>query len=234
MFVKNYCSQVEQSYSFSKQQASDFAKQVAGDYNPIHDPDSKRFCVPGDLLFALTLSEFGLSQSMNFDFQGMVGSDTPVQFVEQGDCIRVENERGKSFLTVTRSGDVTKDETFVSELIKSYVAFSGKTFPHIIVKLMKQEGVMVNAEKPMVIYDQMKLTLDSFSDDKPSVELERCQFDVNGKRGLVSMFFDICAAGKVIGKGEKQIIMSGLRPFEQAGVDLLVQNYEESKAKFQG
>ena len=36
--------------SFTRQQASDFAKSVAGDFNPIHDIDSKRFCVPGDLL----------------------------------------------------------------------------------------------------------------------------------------------------------------------------------------
>ena len=34
--------------SFTRQQASDFAKSVAGDFNTLHDIDSKRFCVPGE------------------------------------------------------------------------------------------------------------------------------------------------------------------------------------------
>ena len=46
-------------YEVSAEQGSRFAKEVAGDFNPIHDHDSKRFCVPGDLLFAIALSDFG-------------------------------------------------------------------------------------------------------------------------------------------------------------------------------
>lgn len=41
-------------------QASYFAKEIAGgDFNPIHDPDARRFCVPGDLLFTIVVSRFG-------------------------------------------------------------------------------------------------------------------------------------------------------------------------------
>ena len=29
-------------------QASNFAKAIAGDFNPLHDPDNRRFCIPGD------------------------------------------------------------------------------------------------------------------------------------------------------------------------------------------
>ena len=46
---------------------------MAGDFNHIHDEDSKRFCVPGDLLFAVLLSKEGISQKMRFEFSGMVG-----------------------------------------------------------------------------------------------------------------------------------------------------------------
>ena len=57
MQLNQYFSETDNSFEFTRQQASDFAKKVAGDFNPIHDVISKRFCVPGDLLFAVLLSK---------------------------------------------------------------------------------------------------------------------------------------------------------------------------------
>ena len=234
MFVEEFYTLSDGQFSFSKQQGSDFAKRIAGDFNPLHDPDNKRFCIPGDLLFSLTLSKFGVSQSMNFDFQGMVSGDNSVHFNDADNQITVENDKDKTFLTVSRSGEITQEETFVEGLIRSYVAFSGKTFPHIIVELMAEEGVMINPEKPMVIYDSMKLDFERFDAGAPEVLLNSNRFEVNGKRGMVIMNFDIAVNGTVIGTGEKQIIMSGLRPYDQNGIDILVNNYEESKQRFFG
>ena len=53
MFLAPYFSEQNQAISVSAQQASDFAKKIAQDFNPIHNVGAKRFCVPGDLLFAL-------------------------------------------------------------------------------------------------------------------------------------------------------------------------------------
>ena len=61
--------------SFTRQQASDFAKSVADDFNTIHDIDSKRFCVPGDLLFSVIINHYGLRQTMGFSFSGMVSDE---------------------------------------------------------------------------------------------------------------------------------------------------------------
>lgn len=72
MFLTAYHSNQQHQFQFTRQQASHFAKLVAGDFNPIHDEDSKRFCVPGDLLFAVLLQKEGISQKMRFDFSGMV------------------------------------------------------------------------------------------------------------------------------------------------------------------
>ena len=231
MFVEQFYNTSDDSITISKEQASDFAKSIAGDFNPIHDPDNKRFCVPGDLLFSMILSKFGVSEEMSFDFQGMVGGDTPILFKDSDVEISVQNNDEKSYLTATRSGEICSDSTFVEGLIRSYVAFSGKTFPHILVELMQEEGVMVNPTRPMVIYDLMKITFEEFSTEAPEVVLVNNRFDVDGKRGLVTMNFDIQAGGKSIGKGEKQIIMGGLKPYEQEGIDVLVGNYEASKAK---
>jgi len=232
MFVENFYTKSGDKYSFSKQQGSGFAKEIAGDFNPLHDPENSRFCVPGDLLFSLSLDKYGISQNMTFDFQGMVSGDTEVHFVETPEQIKIENDSEKSFLTVTREGEITQEPAFVEALVRSYVAFSGKTFPHIIVELMKEEGVMINPAKPMVIYDMMKLGFEKFSEHQPEVVLKGSRFDVNGKRGMVIMDFDICANNEVVGHGEKQIIMSGLRPYDQEGIDVLVDNYDQSRARF--
>jgi hypothetical protein len=233
MFVEDFCNQSNDTFSFSRQQGSDFAKKIAGDFNPLHDTDNSRFCVPGDLLFSLSLGRFGASKNMTFDFQGMINGDNELKFVESANQLVVEDQNQKSYMAVEREGEQTTNTTFIEGLIRSYVAFSGKTFPHIIVALMKDEGMMVNPTRPMVIYDNMKLSFERFSQTAPEVVLKESKFDVTGKRGMVTMFFDLRADGESIGSGEKQIIMSGLRPFEQAGVDKLIEIYDEAKAKHQ-
>ena len=83
MFLDNYCNQENDKISFTRIQASDFAKKIADDFNPLHDTDAKRFCVPGDLLFSLVLANSGLSQEMTFIFSGMVSNDIKLTFPKQ-------------------------------------------------------------------------------------------------------------------------------------------------------
>lgn len=224
MFVDEYYSRSGDSFLFSRKQGSDFAKGIAGDFNPLHEPTNSRFCVPGDLLFALTLAEFGISQSMTFDFEGMVGGNVEVHFTESETGLAIVDEKEKRYLTVTRNGDLTRQESIVESLIRAYVAFSGETFPGILVRLMKQEGVMVNPERPMVIYEQMHIEFLHFNADKIDVCLKDSRFDVNGKRGQVVLQFDLVSNGEKIGCGEKRIIMGGLRDYQQSGIDQLVDN----------
>ena len=66
MIIENFCRISNNKVSFSRQQASDFAKQIADDFNPLHDVEAKRFCVPGDLLFAVASAKAGLHKKMSF------------------------------------------------------------------------------------------------------------------------------------------------------------------------
>lgn len=68
MFIDQFSRQNGAQLSIGADQASDFAKTVSNDFNPIHDPGNRRFCVPGDLLFALAVERYGLAQSMQFHF----------------------------------------------------------------------------------------------------------------------------------------------------------------------
>ncbi|MBV1911671.1 MAG: DUF3581 domain-containing protein [Kangiellaceae bacterium] len=232
MFTEDFYTYSDETYLFSRQQGSDFAKRIAGDFNPLHDTDNSRFCVPGDLLFSVILSKYGVSKNMSFDFQGMIAGDMPIKLIESNGRLNAVNEKQKNVISVEKAGEVETDQDFVEGLIRSYVAFSGKTFPHIIIELMKKEGSMINTRRPMVIYDQMKLSFTQFSKQAPVVELKDCDFEVTGKRGMVTMNFDIRAENRSIGSGEKQIIMSGLRPYLQPEIDYLVDAYNASRQSY--
>ena len=80
MFIEKYFNVANNKINFTRQQASDFAKQIADDFNPLHDIDAKRFCVPGDLLFSVVLARSGLHKTMCFGFSGMVTNDIELHF----------------------------------------------------------------------------------------------------------------------------------------------------------
>ena len=95
MFLDRFHSVQDGHVVISALQASQFAKEIAGDFNPIHDPDARRFCVPGDLLFAIVLARFGLSENMTFRFRSLLGENVPLKFVETENTIDVCDDAGK-------------------------------------------------------------------------------------------------------------------------------------------
>ncbi|NOZ36796.1 MAG: DUF3581 domain-containing protein [Gammaproteobacteria bacterium] len=228
--LDNYYSTENNKIYFSREQASNFAKRVAGDFNPIHNQDAKRFCVPGDLIFALVLAKHGLYQHMEFTFSGMVGEDMQLTFDEpSAGTLSIRDENGKECLGVTCSGEKTTDQSLIADLSLCYVGFSGQTFPHILVPLMEKEQVMINPERPMVIYQSMIIDLDRLDFSAPELELSSSQLEINGKRGHVRFDFQFKSAGEIVGKGEKNMILSGLRDYDQKKIDQMVAGYNQHK-----
>lgn len=230
MFLDPFHAAEDGRLRISAAQGSAFAKQIAGDFNPIHDATHPRFCVPGDLLFALVLAHCGLSRRMTFRFTGMVAADTALTVIERDADILVETADGKPCLEVERSGQLTRDEALIESLVRRYVAFSGQNFPHILVPLMEQQGVMINPERPLVIYDRMAFELDRLDNPDVDVALESTELEVKGKRGEARLGFRLTAAGKPVGQGAKTLILSGLRAYEAAALRGLVERYAQWKA----
>jgi hypothetical protein len=232
MFLESYYTEKNDGIHFSRQQGSDFAKQVADDFNPLHDHDSKRFCVPGDLLFSLVLKQCGLSQRMHFTFSGMVTGDAAIIVHEEDDAITLKDSNDKDYLNITRAGDINKDAATIQGLTRSYVEFSGQTFPHILVPLMRDNGVMINTARPMVIYESMVIDMLRLDIGVPSLKMSRASLDVQGKRGKVRLEFNLIADGEIVGKGEKNMVLSGLKEYDQAKLDALVEFYAERKKSY--
>lgn len=230
MNLNNYFLSSGDKFEFTRQQASQFAKNIAGDFNPIHDQDNKRFCVPGDLLFAVVLQHYGVREQMKYEFAGMVSDQTPLQFIEQEkDTISIRDDKGKSYLTVSCTGEQSRDENLINQLIKSYVGFSGRTFPHVLVPLMERQQLMINPDRPLVIYNSMLLDIKRLDIANPSLELIDSNMEVSGKRGDVCLKFHLVENGSVVGSGEKNMVLSSLRPFDSEKISQLIESYNTRK-----
>lgn len=233
MQLENYFSHKDGQYVFTRQQASHFAKIIAGDFNPIHDEDAKRFCVPGDLLFAVLLAKAGISQKMRVTFAGMISDNLGLLFREDSEGnLEVIDANDKLYLTMERGGDSKLDETLAAQVAENYVKFSGMNFPHIMVPLMEECGMMINPERPLVMYESMELNFNHLDFTSPSVELTDSVMEVSGKRGTVTLAFCFKENGEVIGEGKKKMVCSGLREFEPQAVEALVDKFNQRKSTF--
>ncbi|WP_274620609.1 DUF3581 family protein [Colwellia maritima] len=117
MFIEQYCAINKEKISFTRQQGSDFAKQVADDFNPLHNIEAKRFCVPGDLLFSVIIAKAGLHQEMSFNFSGMVNDNLTLTFpTEINDSFDIVDDNDKTYLTI-EAGRRKNSLSFVNQCI---------------------------------------------------------------------------------------------------------------------
>lgn len=216
MFIEEYYSEKNQKVNFTRQQASDFAKEIADDFNPIHNVDAKRFCVPGDLLFSIILQKSGLNKKMVFNFSGMVNETVALNFpTNVTSSAQVLDDNGKEYLNYEVAGEHSTCPTLIETLIRSYVEFSGHTFPHILGDLMEKNNVMINPTRPMIMYESMEIALDTLDLADVSLELntEETVLKVDGKRGQAKLKFDLLSNGEVVGHGVKYMVLSSLREY---------------------
>jgi hypothetical protein len=225
MFLDHFFRDDDGAIRISAAQGSAFAKAVAGDFNPLHDVDNPRFCVPGDLLFALVLARHGLASRMAFHFKGMVGADMPLTLVAEEDHVLARDAGGKTCMEVISAGPTSRDTALIESLVRRYVAFSGHNFPHILVPLMDAHGVMINTDRPLVIYERMSFELDRLDRSDLELVLVSSRLEVNGRRGAARLGFEFRSDGEAIGQGAKSLVLSGLREHDRTALQGLVERY---------
>ena len=234
MLIEKYFSQNDNTLSFTREQGSAFAKSLAGDFNPLHDADAKRFCIPGDLLFAIVLARYGVSQHMEFVFSGMVVDGVELLLPPPADEFALLDAQGRDYLKVKRSGECSVAEALIQNLTRSYVEFSGHTFPHILQPLMEQQQVMIHPTRPMVIYQSMTIDLDRLDIAAPMLESDHNELVVDGKRGAARLGFQLTDSGEVVGRGCKRMLLSGLRPYDAQAMAAAVADFNARKAAYPG
>ena len=92
---------------------------------------------------------------------------------------------------------------------------------------------MINVERPMVIYESMEFELERLDIPNVNLRLADSRMKVDGKRGDVRLTFEFLCGEMVIGTGCKRFLISGMRPYEQAGMDQLVNAYLARRDNYQ-
>jgi hypothetical protein len=229
MFIDQYYSERDGRISFTQEQGSDFAKGLADDFNPLHDVDAKRFCIPGDLLFSIILSKYGLSQHMEFIFSGMVRAGVELVLPEPSPDLHIRSTDDREYLSIHRSGDNSTDESMIQQLTRDYVQFSGHAFPHILVPLLAEQNVMINPDRPVVMYQSMVIDLDTLDIKAPSLEIDHNELEISGKRGDILLAFNLTDSGTDNGRGKKHMLVSGLREYDQVAVEGLITSFNQGR-----
>jgi len=253
MDISNYFNEDNGSVSFDEASASTFAKSVAGDFNPIHDPGSKRFCVPGDLLFSVLLHRYGVAKNTRVVFSGMLDADTRMILPKSIDAqVDIVDGRQRDLLSFFLDGLRFGNPDFIAALSEQYVKFSGQTFPDILVPLMNKANVMINPARPLVIYKDMSLAFNdaasSLFDDQAAhgklheageslaerltLKLSDTDIKVDGRKGLVRLNFELQFDGTSIGRGEKNMVLSGLREFDEPAMQAIVDQYNQRRNQY--
>lgn len=226
MIAKEFYSGSPSCTKITAEQGSLFAKEVARDFNPLHDADAKRFCVPGDLLFAIVLEKYGLSKKMIFTFTGMLGHGVTLDFPETSESqFDINGSNDKTILKVERSGEISTNQQMIDALVQDYVEFSGHNFPYVLVPLMQKHNAMINIDRPLVMYDSMCLEFEHLNFTHPTVEMLEPELSVEGKRGAAHLHFQIKANDEIVGTGYKKIVISGIREYQEGPMQNFVDNY---------
>jgi len=234
MFLKEFYSKSNSGIQIAAEQASQFAKEIAGDFNPLHDPDSKRFCVPGDLLFALVLEKYGLSTEMHFTFSNMVGHGINLIFPEKNsNTVDIHDDKLNTYLKVNDNGDQITDKIQVENFIKNYVAFSGLNFPHVLVPLMAEQNTMINTNRPLVIYESMSFKLQHLDFTDHRIIPADNTLEINGRRGEAHLHFNVVTDNGQVGHGFKKILISGIKAYDHDIIHAFTEDYLAHKNAYQ-
>lgn len=137
-----------------------------------------------------------------------------------------------SAISILKPEVQTHDKDMIEHLIRSYVAFLGANFPDVFIPLMKAKGVMINTLRPLVIYESMALHLGRVDLVNPVLEAAGAEMIANGKRGKVIFNFVCKDNGVEVGRGDKVMLLSGLRPYDQTVIDIIIEFYHERRALF--
>jgi hypothetical protein len=162
---------------------------------------------------------------MIFNFSGMVGDDNQLILpLCDSEHLALLDNKGKKYLAIECSGEVSNDAELIESLSRNYVEFSSAAFPHILQPLMQQHNVMINPDRPLIIYESMSFELDTLDIKHVKLELASSNLIVNGKRGAVTLEYVILGDGKEVGHGCKRMVLSGLREYDQAAMEQLMKD----------
>ena len=96
---------------------------------------------------------------------------------------------------------------------------------------MESHGVMFNPDRPMVMYESMSLALNQLELQQPDLELSKADLEVAGKRGNVTLDYQLISSGKTAGEVSKRLMLGGLREYCPEAMAGIVEEFYRLKAR---
>ena len=96
---------------------------------------------------------------------------------------------------------------------------------------MESHGVMFNPDRPMVMYESMSLALNQLELEQPDLELSKADLEVAGKRGNVTLDYQLMSSGKAVGEVSKRLMLGGLREYCPEAMAGIVEEFYRLKAR---
>ena len=169
---------------------------------------------------------------MHFTFSGMVGHGVYLNFPEtDAGSIDITDDKGKTYLHIERRGPIIDDPELIKAFVNNYVAFSGPNF-NVLVPLMAEQNVMINTERPLVIYESMSFEFAHMNFAHLSLESSEPKFSYAGKRGDARLYFNIKDGSEIVGSGFKKMIISGIREYDREVIESFTAAYLARKDKY--
>ena len=95
--------------------------------------------------------------------------------------------------------------------------------------LLARQNVMINPQRPMVIYESMQIDLDTLAIGEPVLRVENNELELDGKRGNVLLSFNLVEGDAVVGRGRKRMVLGGLRDYDEATMNQALEVFDERK-----
>jgi len=83
----------------------------------------------------------------------------------------------------------------------------------------------------MIMYESMSLALRKLNNPQPELEMKKSELDVVGKRGNVTLEYQLMSAGNVAGEVSKRLLLSGLREYCPEAMAGIIEEFYRLKAR---
>ena len=99
----------------------------------------------------------------------------------------------------------------------------------VIVPLMAEQDAMINPKRPMLMYQSMTIELDRLDITSPTLVASEPVFNYEGKRGSITLRFNLIENDEIVGRGEKHMLVSGIQSYDADAMQGLITAYSNSK-----
>jgi len=90
---------------------------------------------------------------------------------------------------------------------------------------MANHNVMINTERPLVIYEKMSFEFAHLNFTCPQLEASDTTLETNGRRGTALLHFKVNAGNDTVGSGYKKLVISGMREYDHDAIQQFTENY---------